>query len=63
MDDAVLRGKVFRSRLWKEECFGVDAASLVEKAEKILYVAGVEGSLQKPSHFLCLLFKLFQLAP
>jgi pre-mRNA-splicing factor 38A len=30
--DAIVRNKIFNSRYWKEECFGLNAETLVDKA-------------------------------
>ncbi|CAO3642400.1 unnamed protein product [Cunninghamella blakesleeana] len=47
---------------WKEECFGLTAATLMDKAVEITSIGGEYGS-QVPTHFLCLTLKMLQLQP
>ncbi|KAM3144449.1 hypothetical protein pb186bvf_003318 [Paramecium bursaria] len=69
--DQLTRTRVFNFRYWKEECFGLTAVSLVDKAIKIdsigvqniLYQGGTYAGTAKPTHFLCLLMKLLQINP
>eukprot|EP00934_Nitzschia_sp_Nitz4_P000266 Nitzschia sp. Nitz4//scaffold74_size92883//68942//69901//NITZ4_004831-RA/size92883-processed-gene-0.68-mRNA-1//1//CDS//3329557619//266//frame0 len=60
----ITRQKIYDSRFWKEECFGLSAADVLEKAAKTLTcVGGTFGANQQPSKFLCLTLKLLQLQP
>ena len=70
--DQIIRNKVFNSRYWKEDCFGLTAVTLVDKACKLdcvgrfinLYITGATYSgTGKPVPFLCLLMKLLQINP
>mmetsp|Transcript_8235 Transcript_8235/g.24756 ORF Transcript_8235/g.24756 Transcript_8235/m.24756 type:complete len:438 (-) Transcript_8235:1513-2826(-) len=61
--EKITREKIYSSRFWKEECFGLSASSLIEKATKLQYVCGVYGTVKTPSPFLCLTLKMLQLAP
>nr|5F5T_A Chain A, Crystal structure of the Prp38-MFAP1 complex of Chaetomium thermophilum [Thermochaetoides thermophila DSM 1495]5F5T_B Chain B, Crystal structure of the Prp38-MFAP1 complex of Chaetomium thermophilum [Thermochaetoides thermophila DSM 1495]5F5U_A Chain A, Prp38 [Thermochaetoides thermophila DSM 1495]5F5U_D Chain D, Prp38 [Thermochaetoides thermophila DSM 1495]5F5U_G Chain G, Prp38 [Thermochaetoides thermophila DSM 1495]5F5V_A Chain A, Prp38 [Thermochaetoides thermophila DSM 1495]5F5 len=63
MEKAV-RERIVESYFWKEQCFGVNEADIVDRVvEHVRFVGGVTGVTQKPSPFLCLAFKLLQLAP
>jgi pre-mRNA-splicing factor 38A len=60
----ITRQKVYDSRFWKEECFGMTAADVLEKAAKNLScIGGTYGGNHRPSKFLCLILKLLQLQP
>ena len=60
----ITRQKIYDSRYWKEECFGLTAADVLEKAASSLKcVGGTFGSTQQPTKFLCLVLKLLQLQP
>ena len=63
MEKAV-RERIVESYFWKEQCFGVNEADVVDRVvSHVSFVGGVSGVTQKPSPFLCLAFKLLQLAP
>jgi len=63
MEKAV-RERIVDSYFWKEQCFGVNEADVVDRVvAHVRHVGGVGGVAQKPSPFLCLAFKLLQLAP
>ena len=62
MEKAV-RDRITESYYWKEQCFGLNEASLCDRAVEMTYVGGVTGTAQKPAPFLCLAFKMLQLAP
>ncbi|KAF2456575.1 Pre-mRNA-splicing factor 38, partial [Lineolata rhizophorae] len=57
--------RIIESYYWKEQCFGLNEASLCDRAVELTSVGGVYGggSLGKASPFLCLAFKLLTLAP
>ncbi|EER05358.1 conserved hypothetical protein [Perkinsus marinus ATCC 50983] len=59
----IVRDRVYSLRYWKEECFGLNAETILDKAAELKYVGTVYGSLQRPSPFLCLLVKLLQIGP
>ncbi|RDW62227.1 PRP38-domain-containing protein [Coleophoma cylindrospora] len=49
---------------WKDQCFGVNEADIVSRVvDQVHFIGGTYGDSQKPSPFLCLAFKLLQLAP
>ena len=63
MEKAV-RERIVDSYFWKEQCFGVNEADVVDRvAEHVRFVGGTYGDAQRPTPFLCLAFKLLQLAP
>lgn len=63
MEKAV-RERIIDSYFWKEQCFGVNEADIVDRVlEHVNFIGGTYGSSQKPTPFLCLAFKLLQLAP
>ncbi|KAI1427076.1 PRP38-domain-containing protein [Xylaria sp. FL1777] len=63
MEKAV-RERIVDSYFWKEQCFGVNEADVVDRVvDHVTFVGGTYGDSQKPSPFLCLAFKLLQLAP
>lgn len=60
----ITRQKIYDSRFWKEECFGLSVADVLEKAAKSLScIGGTFGPNQQPTKFLCLTLKLLQLQP
>lgn len=60
--ERVIRTRIYDSTFWKQDCFALNAASLVDKAVDLTYVGGTYGAL-RPSPFLCLVCKLLQLQP
>ncbi|CAD8047108.1 unnamed protein product [Paramecium primaurelia] len=61
--DQIIRNKVFNCRYWKEDCFGLTAVTLVDKACKLDCVGVTYSGTGKPLPFLCLLMKLLQINP
>ncbi|CAD8140089.1 unnamed protein product [Paramecium octaurelia] len=61
--DQIIRNKVFNCRYWKEDCFGLTAVTLVDKACKLDCVGATYSGTGKPLPFLCLLMKLLQINP
>jgi pre-mRNA-splicing factor 38A len=61
--DKALRDRITESLYWKEQCFGLNEASLCDRVAEITYIGGTYGGVGKPTPFLCLLFKLLQLVP
>ena len=60
----ITRQKIYDSRYWKEECFGLTVVDVLEKAANSLTcVGGAVGPNQQPTKFLCLTLKLLQLQP
>ncbi|PGH16778.1 hypothetical protein AJ80_05093 [Polytolypa hystricis UAMH7299] len=61
--DKAVRDRITDSYYWKEQCFGLNAATLCDRAVELSYIGGTYGVGQKPTPFLCLAFKLLTLAP
>lgn len=60
----ITRQKIYDSRFWKEECFGLTTVDVLEKSAKTLSaVGGTFGGNRRPTKFLCLTLKLLQLQP
>ena len=60
----ITRQKIYDSRFWKEECFGLTTVDVLERAAKSLTcVGGSYGGNNRPTKFLCLTLKLLQLQP
>ncbi|KAI5837598.1 PRP38 family-domain-containing protein [Morchella snyderi] len=60
--EKIIRERIFESLYWKEQAFGLNAATLLDRAVELTYIGG-QYSNQKPTPFLCLAFKLLQLHP
>lgn len=61
--EKITRLKIYNCTYWKEECFGLTAATIIDKAVALKYIAGTYGGNNKPSKFMCLLLKMLQLQP
>ncbi|ANB15077.1 Pre-mRNA-splicing factor 38A [Sugiyamaella lignohabitans] len=60
--EKIVRERIYESLYWKEQCFGLDAATLCDKAVDLQFIGGHYAN-QRVSPFLCLTFKLIQLQP
>lgn len=58
-----MRLKIYDSIYWKEDCFGLDAEKLVDKAMELDHIGGTYGGNRKPTHFICLILKMLQIQP
>ncbi|KAH7355487.1 PRP38 family-domain-containing protein [Pyrenochaeta sp. MPI-SDFR-AT-0127] len=58
-----VRERITESYYWKEQCFGLNAATLCDRAADLRFIGGTSGITGKPTPFLCLAFKLLQLVP
>ena len=61
--ERILRERIYANRYWKEHCFGLTAASLVDKAVLLDAVGGQYSANAKPTPFVCLALKLLQIQP
>ncbi|KAM7012244.1 pre-mRNA-splicing factor 38A [Labrus bergylta] len=61
--EKIIRTRIYESKYWKEECFGLTAELVVDKAMELKYVGGVYGGNIKPAPFLCLSLKMLQIQP
>ncbi|KAF2126263.1 PRP38-domain-containing protein [Dothidotthia symphoricarpi CBS 119687] len=58
-----VRDRITESYYWKEQCFGLNAATLCDRAADLKFIGGTTGIMGKPTPFLCLAFKMLQLVP
>lgn len=58
-----VRDRIIDSYYWKEQCFGLNAATLLDRAVELNCIGGTYGGAQRPTPFLCLAFKLLQITP
>jgi pre-mRNA-splicing factor 38A len=58
-----VRERIVDSYYWKEQCFGLNAASLCDRAVEMNFIGGTTGINGRPTPFLCLVFKLLQIVP
>ncbi|TRY59215.1 hypothetical protein DNTS_014613 [Danionella cerebrum] len=61
--EKIIRTRIYESKYWKEECFGLTAELVVDKAMELKFVGGVFGGNVKPTPFLCLTLKMLQIQP
>ena len=59
----IVRQKIYDSRYWKEECFGLTAVTVLEKASSLSNIGASFGGNRQPTKFLCLVLKLLQIQP
>jgi pre-mRNA-splicing factor 38A len=59
----ITRQKIYDCRYWKEECFGLTAADILEKATQLTCIGGTYGGNSQPTKFVCLILKLLQISP
>lgn len=60
--EKIIRERILDSVYWKEQCFGLTAATLCDRAVDLKAIGGQYAN-QKVTPFLCLVFKLIQLQP
>ncbi|KAI8145978.1 PRP38 family-domain-containing protein [Fennellomyces sp. T-0311] len=60
--EKIIRERIYDSMYWKEHCFGLTAATLMDKAVELSYIGGQYAG-QHPTEFLCLALKMLQLQP
>jgi len=61
--EQILRNRIYSNPYWKEQCFGLTAETLVDKAMELKYFGGTYGGNKKPTPFMCLVLKLLQIQP
>ncbi len=59
----IVRDKIYTCRYWKEECFALNAESIIDKAKSLTCIGFSYGGFNRPCEFLCLLTKLLQISP
>lgn len=57
--DPTLRHMITKDIYWKEQCFALNEATLLDRAVEVSWVGGTYGNRVSP--FLCLAFKMLQL--
>lgn len=60
--EKITRERIYESLYWKEECFGLTAETILDRAVELTHVGGTFGN-QRPVPFLCLVLKLLQIQP
>ncbi|KNE62109.1 hypothetical protein AMAG_07357 [Allomyces macrogynus ATCC 38327] len=60
--EKIVRSRIYETLFWKEECFGLTAETIVDKAVELDHIGGQYGT-QTPTKFLCLVLKLLQIDP
>ncbi|KAH8915887.1 PRP38-domain-containing protein [Atractiella rhizophila] len=60
--ERVIRGRIYESLYWKEHCFALTAATIIDKALELKFIGGTYANL-KPTEFMCLSLKLLQIQP
>lgn len=61
--EKAVRDRITESYYWKEQCFGLNAATLCDRAVELTSLGGTYGVSDKPTAFLCLAFKMLQINP
>ena len=61
--EKILRTKIYQHTYWKEQCFGLTAETLVDKAMELDHLGGTHGGTRKPTPFMCLVMKMLQIQP
>ena len=61
--EKMIRTRIYESRYWKEDCFGLSAADVFDKAIQLRFMGGVYGGNIKATPFLALTLKLLQIQP
>ncbi|KAG2309417.1 hypothetical protein Bca52824_029165 [Brassica carinata] len=61
--ETIVQTKIKNHTFWKEQCFGLTAETLVDKAMELDHVGGISGGNRKPTPFLCLVLKMLQIQP
>ena len=61
--DRIVRSRIYDSPYWKEHCFGLNAATVIDQAVLLTHIGGAHGAHIIPSPFLCLALKLLQIQP
>lgn len=61
--EKIVRSKIYQNTYWKEQCFGLTAETLVDKAMELDHLGGTYGGSRKPTPFMCLIMKMLQIQP
>ncbi|BGP23450.1 hypothetical protein JCM10295v2_002346 [Rhodotorula toruloides] len=58
----VIRKRVYDTLYWKEHCFALNSATIIDRAVELKYIGGTYANT-RPTEFMCLVLKLLQLQP
>ncbi|GAA5976679.1 hypothetical protein JCM11641_005659 [Rhodosporidiobolus odoratus] len=58
----VIRQRVYDTMYWKEHCFALNSATIIDRAVELNHVGGTYANT-RPTEFMCLVLKLLQLQP
>ncbi|CAB4285402.1 unnamed protein product [Prunus armeniaca] len=61
--EKIVRSKIYQNTYWKEQCFGLTAETLVDKAMELDHIGGTFGGNRKPTPFMPLVMKMLQIQP
>ncbi|KCV72462.1 hypothetical protein, variant [Fonticula alba] len=56
----IMRERIFNSLYWKERCFGLNDADVVDRAAEITHIGGTYGHTNTATPFICLALKLLR---
>ncbi|ODQ82736.1 hypothetical protein BABINDRAFT_169924 [Babjeviella inositovora NRRL Y-12698] len=60
--EKISRERILDSFYWKRDCFGLNTATLLDRAVALQHIGGYD-ELQRPTPFICLGLKMLQLQP
>ena len=61
--DQFIRDKIYKSSYWREQLFGANAETILDKATELRCIGGVYSKNRLPCEFICLLLKMLQIQP
>ncbi|XP_064386956.1 pre-mRNA-splicing factor 38A-like [Halichondria panicea] len=61
--EKIIRTRIYDCKYWKEDCFGLTAELLVDRALELDHIGGIFSANIKPTPFLCLILKMLQIQP
>ena len=61
--EMIMRNRIYANTYWKEKCFGLTAATLVDRAMELKSFGGMYGGNKKPTPFICLVLAMLQIQP
>ena len=59
----ILQSKIYQNSYWKEQCFGLTAETLVDKAMELDHFGGTYRGNKMATPFMCLMMKMLQIQP
>jgi pre-mRNA-splicing factor 38A len=61
--EKIVRNRILSNTYWKEQCHGLTAETLVDRAIELTEFGGTYGGNKKPTNFICLVLKMLQINP